>query len=51
MGGGLPDCGTHPVCGECRKTNHEECTGCIACGCVQSARFAHWISDPANRAS
>lgn len=52
---GLPDTSTHPMCTSCRKAGqlheHDGCTGCIGCGCVQSAKFGHWITDPANRKS
>lgn len=42
----LRDCATDPTCGECRKTNHELCKGCIGCGCLLSARFATWANGP-----
>lgn len=50
---GLPDTSTHPICTACRTAgelrDHDTCTGCIGCGCHLSAKFGHWITDPANR--
>lgn len=38
------DVKAYPRCDECTKTNHETCSGCVGCGCVESARFAAHLS-------
>lgn len=34
------------VCIHCGRGAHEQCTGCVGCGCIRSAQAAHHTNGP-----